>query len=80
MNHRMYEEMMALTRDAKQQVLSSSSDPGKMDGEDESLHWLLTFHQPLALLQLMMLCQLQEVQILRTVGRKSPGGSMPWGN
>ena len=59
---------------------SGSCDPGRVDGEDELLHWPSTFHQPLVLLQLMMLCKLQEVPILGMVGRKSPGGSMPWGN
>ena len=29
----------------------SSCDPGRANGEDELLHQLLTFHQPLALLQ-----------------------------
>ena len=54
--------------------------PRRANGENESLHWPLTFHQPPVLLQLMMLYQLQDVLILGMAGRKSPGGFTPWGN
>ena len=56
----------------------SSCNPGGMDGEDESLHQLLTFYQLLALKQLLT----KEVQIFGTA-RRSPGNSMPrrnWGH
>ena len=57
----------------------SSHNPVRTDGDDDLLHQPLAVHQPPVLLQLMMLCQPQEVPILRIVERKSPGGPMPWG-
>ena len=58
----------------------SRGNPGRMFGEDESFYQPLTVHQMPVHLQPMMLSQPQEVLIPRMAGRKSPGGSMLWGD